>query len=209
MIKHIVFDMGRVLIDWEPDEIIARCGTAGADAKRLRREVFEGVEWASMDRGTMTQAEGLARILRRLPPELHGAAERCVRDWWKDELHPIEGVAELIRELRGLGCGIYLLSNATSAVHEYFRRIPGSECFDGLIVSADWGLLKPQHEIYEKLFEEYALKPSECFFIDDSPLNVDGAAFVGMPGTVFFRDLPRLRRELNEAGVPVRLEGEA
>ena len=106
MIKQVVFDMGNVLIEWDPDKIIARLGAAGEDARRLRREVFDCDEWVTMDRGTMSQDEGLARILRRLPPELHGAAERCVRDWWKAELVHIEGMEALIREIHALGYGL-------------------------------------------------------------------------------------------------------
>ena len=206
MIRQVVFDMGNVLIEWDPDKIIARLGITGEDARRLRREVFDGFEWVSMDRGTMSQDEGLARICRRLPGSLHGAAERCVRDWWKGELVHIEGVEALIREIRDLGFGLYILSNATSFLHDYYHRLPACDCFQGLIVSADWKLLKPQREIYDKLFDEYGLRPEECFFIDDNPLNIDGARCTGMPGTVFFRDMARLRRELNEAGIPVRCE---
>jgi putative hydrolase of the HAD superfamily len=99
---------------------------------------------------------------------------------------------------------VYLCSNATSTLHQYFDRIPGSECFDGKIVSADVRLLKPQHEIYEKLFETFGLKPEECFFIDDSPLNIDGAYAVGMPAVLFRDDMAKLRADLRAAGVPVR-----
>ena len=84
----------------------------------------------------------------------------------------------------------------------YFDRIPGSECFDGRIVSADWKLLKPQPEIYETLLREFRLKPEECFFIDDLSVNVEGARRAGLDGAVFFGDIPRLRRELIAAGVP-------
>lgn len=204
MIRNIIFDMGGVLIDWDPDEIIARQMLTAEDACILRREVFDCSEWASMDRGAMTADEGYAAICRRLPERLHNAAARCVYDWWKDPLIPIEGMAALVEEVKCLGYGVYLLSNATSCLHEYFHRIPGSAYFDGKIVSADWKLLKPQHEIYEKLFERYDLIPEECFFIDDNPLNIDGARCTGMPGAVFFRDMSRLRGELNEAGVPVK-----
>ena len=204
MIRQVVFDMGNVLIKWDPDEIIARLGVTGEDARRLRREVFDCDEWVTMDRGTMSQDEGLARILRRLPQELHGAAERCVRDWWKAELVHIEGVEALIREIHALGYGLYILSNATSFLHDYFDRLPAHECFRGLVVSADEKLLKPQHEIFERFLERFKLDPAECFFIDDSPLNIDGARCAGIRGTVFFRDMARLRRDLNEAGIPVR-----
>ena len=152
----------------------------------------------------MSSEEGWRRICRRLPERLHENARRCVFDWWKGPLVPIPGMAELVREVKALGYGVYLLSNATSYLSEYFHRIPGSECFDGRIVSADVKLLKPRPEIYRELYRQYGLDPAECFFIDDSLLNVDGAWLTGMNAVVFFGDMARLRRELAEAGVPVK-----
>ncbi|MCR5089451.1 MAG: HAD family phosphatase [Oscillospiraceae bacterium] len=203
MIKNIIFDMGCVLIYWDPDTIIARLGLSSEDSSLLRREVFSCQEWVSMDHGIMSQSEGHRRICSRLPERLHAAAAACVFDWWKPPLRPVSGMEALVRECRDLGYGIYLLSNATSTLHQYFPRIPGSECFDGKIVSADLKLLKPQREIYEALLSTYCLRPEECFFIDDSPLNIDGAWAVGIRGAVFFDDMVRLRGELREAGVPV------
>jgi len=204
MIKNVVFDMGQVLIAWDPDRLIARLGYTGEDAALLRREVFSGPEWQSLDRGTPSIEKCLEGIYRRIPERLRPVTERLARAWWVEELWPIEGMAELVREVKGLGCGVYLLSNASSFLHRYFHRIPGSECFDGKIVSADHKLLKPQPELYRILFDTFSLEPSECFFIDDNPANVEAAYQLGMPGAVFFQDLPRLRRELNEAGLPVR-----
>ena len=204
MIKNIVFDMGRVLIEWEPEVIVAREGLGEDDSRLLLREVFACGEWAAMDHGWMSSEEGWRRICRRLPERLHDNARRCVFDWWKGPLVPIPGMAELVREVKALGYGVYLLSNATSYLSEYFHRIPGSECFDGRIVSADVKLLKPRPEIYRELYRQYGLDPAECFFIDDSLLNVDGAWLTGMNAVVFFGDMARLRRELAEAGVPVK-----
>ena len=114
-------------------------------------------------------------------------------------------MAEFVGELKAAGYGIYLCSNATSALHSYFPRIPGSEHFDGLLVSADWKLLKPQHEIFELLYKTFALDPAECFFIDDYPPNIDGAIVTGMSGAVYDGDLRRLRHDLRRAGIAVKV----
>ncbi len=195
--------MGGVLIEWNPGRIVRRIGLPAEDEALLLRNLFGEQEWVGLDRGRFTADEALAIYYARFPENLHEAACRCVF-WWKEELWPIPGMAELIAELRENGYGIYLLSNATSALHEYFPRIPGGEHFCGKIVSADHCLLKPQHEIYEKLFDTYSLKAEECFFIDDSALNIDGAICCGMPGAVFHGDVGELRRKLREAGVNVR-----
>ena len=202
MIRNVVFDMGGVLIAWDPARIVARLGLGEEDSQLLRREVFQSVEWVSLDRGSLSEQEALESMGKRLPERLHAAALRCIF-WWRDELWPVPGMAELIEELDRLGYGVYLLSNATSALHGYFHRIPGSEHFRGHIVSADWKLLKPQHEIYEKLFSEYSLDPAECLFLDDYPPNIEGAKRCGMEGLVFYRDMARLRHELRSMGVGV------
>ncbi len=204
MIKHVIFDMGNVLIAWDPPLLTRRLGLPEEEQQLFLREVFSCSEWVGLDRGTLTPEAALETVGKRLPEHLHAPALQVMGEWWKGPLVPIEGMRELIWELEDLGYDIYLLSNATSRLHEYFHRIPGSECFSGMIVSADWKLLKPEREIYEKLYESFSLQPEECFFIDDNPMNIDGARQTGMPGAVFFGDLPRLRRELRAAGVPVR-----
>ena len=108
---------------------------------------------------------------------------------------------ELVRRLKAQGYGIYLLSNASTALRGYFPRIPGSECFDGLLVSAEENLLKPQWEIYHTLYRRFHLDPQRCFFVDDAPANVEAALCTGMKGTIFRGDVHRLRREMREAGI--------
>ena len=205
MIRNMIFDMGQVLIHWQPAVFLEREGIPETDRPPLLQEVFGSIEWIQLDRGTISFEEGPSAMCARLPERLHGAARDLTLDWWRNNLLPMEGMADLVRELKGLGYGIYLLSNAKSDLPRYFDLIPGSECFDGKIVSADWKLLKPQHEIYETLFREFSLKPEECFFIDDLTLNVEGAYYVGMSGAVFDGDMARLRRKLCDAGIPVRL----
>lgn len=204
MIRNIIFDMGNVLIHYVPEVFLERISVPEEDRPLLLREVFGSVEWIRMDRGSIQEDEAIAAMQARLPQRLRGYVPPLVSGWWNGgPLLPVEGMAALLEELKGLGYGLYLLSNATVRLPEYFDRIPGSQLFDGKIVSADWKLLKPQHEIYETLFREYGLKPEECFFIDDLHINIEGAHCVGMAGAVFYGDMERLRRELNSAGVPV------
>ena len=203
MIRNIVFDMGQVLIRFTPVEFIRRLGIEGEDAKLLLREVFGQVEWVQFDRGTLDEEGTAAAVCRRLPDHLHEAAKELICHWWRRPLIPVEGMEELMAELKGLGFHLYLLSNANRRLREYLPRIPGSRYLDGIVVSAEELLLKPQAEIYRVLYDRYYLNPEECYFIDDSPLNVEGALCTGMRGSVFDGDVARLRRELGAAGIPV------
>ncbi len=196
MIKNVIFDMGNVLIYFKPELYIQQLGVAEEDRGILLREVFRQVEWVRLDHGTITEAEAVESICRRVPPRLRQAVEELVFRWWARPLSPVPGMKELAAELKALGLKLYLLSNASIQQCKYHDRIPGTEYFDGRIVSAEHKLIKPQREIYQLLLDTYGLQAEECLFIDDSPLNVEGAYCVGIRGIVFDGDLPRLRREL-------------
>ncbi len=203
MIKNIVFDMGEVLIHYSPRHILGCLPLREADRDLLLREVFHSLEWIQLDRDAISYEDAVAAMCARLPECLHEAVEQVVNGWWNIDLRPVRGMEPLLAELKSMGYGIYLLSNATLRQEEYFDRIPGSRYFDGKIISAQIRLLKPQPEIYEALFRTFSLKPEECFFVDDLSINIEGAYCAGMPGAVFDGDIQRLRRALNQAGVPV------
>ncbi len=203
MIRNIIFDMGGVLLDYNPPRYVSYLTTDAADAALLLREVFNSVEWFRLDHGTIGQAEAAAAMRSRLPARLHGAVERLIQ-WWELEVRPIDGMAELLAELKSLGYGLYLLSNASIRHPEYFDRLPSAQYLDGRFVSAFYKLLKPQYDIYHAMLREFGLKAEECFFVDDSVANVEAAYCVGVSGAIFDGDVERLREALNRAGVPVR-----
>lgn len=202
MIRNIIFDMGQVLLRFDRDYFITRLGIEGEDKELLKREVFLSLEWARMDRGSMTDAEAAESVCKRLPEHLHDAAAKLVQMWDRPIL-PIPGMFELVQELKEKGYGIYLLSNASYRQHDYWPRVEASKFFDGKLISADEKLVKPQPEIYHLLLERFDLKAEECFFIDDSPANIEGAFYCGIPGAVFHGDALLLRRDLRAAGVNV------
>ena len=203
MIKNIVFDMGNVVIRFDPTAFIDRFGVSAEEREMLLREVFRSPEWVMMDRGTLTDEQCADILCPRLPEHLRDIARKLIAFWDRPILET-EGICPLIEELKGLGYGIYLLSNASCRQPDYWQRVPASRFFDGTLISYSVRLVKPMPEIYEKFFETFSLKREECFFIDDSPANVEAALYVGMPATVFHNDTARLRRELRAAGVMVK-----
>lgn len=199
--RNVIFDMGQVLIHWQPDMLLTGFDISPEDNRILLTEMFRSVEWMQLDHGTIREEKAVEQICSRVPSHLHQCVKTIVTAWWTVVLTPVPGMAQLVADLKGKGYGLYLLSNAAVNLRQYFFRIPGSEYFDGIMVSAEEKLVKPQYGIYERLYERFGLEPSECFFIDDSPANIEAAMCTGMPGTVFHGNVERLRRELTEAGI--------
>ena len=201
MIRNIVFDMGQVLIHWTPHLLLTPFHLTPEEEDMVLRELFQSVEWVKLDRGSMTPGEAIQAVCPRLPESLHPCVREVVTRWDAWTLVPMEGMAAPLGELKELGMHIYLLSNANLALRSYFPRIPGSECFDGLMVSAEEKLVKPNPDIFRALLERFGLEAERCFFVDDSPSNVEGAMGVGLNGCVFKGSVSELRRKLRAAGV--------
>ena len=202
MIRNILFDMGNVLLRFDRQVFLDRLDVSEADKQLLLREVFLSPEWVEMDRGTLREETAEPIMCSRLPAHLHDAVHQLT-SCWDQPILPMEGMEELVRELKQAGYGIYLLSNASVRQHAYWPRVPGSELFDGKLISADEGVMKPQPEIYRLCLERFGLKAEECFFIDDVPANIEGAQFCGISGVVFHADALQLRKDLREAGVRI------
>ena len=171
------------------------------DRKILMREIFGAVEWPMQDLGLITEEETLERVRARIPERLHCAAEKLVLHW-EDLSRPVPGMADAIRRLKENGYGIWLLSNASKRHGQYWGKIPGSEYFDGLVISAFEGVLKPDLTIYRTILSRFGLKAEECVFTDDMPANAAGALAVGMDAFVF-RGTEDFLRELRARGVRI------
>ncbi len=194
--------MGGVLIRFDREYFIRRLGVQAEDEAILMNEVFCSLEWARMDRGSLTEEEAVKSVCARLPERLHPAAEKLITMWERPIL-AIDGMYELVKELKSNGYKVFLLSNTSVRQHEYWPRIPGSELFDGKLISSDVRLVKPQPEIYHLFCETFHVPAEECFFIDDSPQNIEGAFEAGIRGFIFHGDVNPLRAALRSAGVRV------
>lgn len=197
MIKNIVFDMGNVLVEFDPFSCLGEYGADEEQGRQIVKHLFGGDEWKGLDRGTITDEEALKSVLAKAPKSLHQAITDVLRHWDKN-VPLIEEMEVLVKELKEKGYSIYLLSNASKRFHQYKDRITALTYFDGLMISADYLLLKPEIEIYHKLCEIFSLKEEECFFIDDLQPNIEGARKAGMRAFQFLGDITKLREELSQ-----------
>lgn len=199
MIKNIVFDMGKVLLDYDPVLVCRQFTDSEEEIEAVDRELFRAGEWTLLDKGVITEEEALEQVWKRLPDDrLRELADFSLKHWHEYNITPKEGMGELVRELKDRGYRIYLCSNASLRFRVFQDKIPGIQYFDGVLVSAEEKCLKPEPEIYERLFEKFQILPEESFFIDDIQANIDGALRCGMSGYCFADgDVKRLKNELD------------
>ncbi len=200
-IKNIVFDLGGVLIDFNEkrmlqDNFPAELHSAVSEA------TFHSEEWKLMDSGELEVEEAINKMNKKLPVEFHEKVRRMIIDR-ETQMPPIKGMAEIIDSLYNNGYKLYVLSNCAKWLHEYLpEKVPSGKKFSGLIVSADYGIIKPDERIYKILFDTYSLKPEECFFIDDSPANIESARKLGMAAHCFKdRDFKQLKDDMINSGI--------
>lgn len=203
MIRNIIFDMGNVLTEFSPEYFVSRLALVDqADQELLLQEIFRSEEWSMLDQGALDEKELERRVLARLPKQLHAAAHRLIFEW--DQVsRPIGGMKELVRDCKTAGLSVYLLSNASVRQPEYWRSIPGSEYFDGTVVSAFCRCVKPEQRIFQHTLEKFGLRAEQSLFVDDVQTNVDGAVQAGMHGFRFQGDPDALRKELQRLGTAV------
>ncbi len=201
-IKNIVFDMGNVLINYNVDEYIQEFTTDKTAIAVMKRELFKSIEWLERDNGDITVNEAIESVSKRVPDEYKSLVIDLLHNW-HHEIYGNEMVEQLVARLSQNGYDIYLLSNTSDSFHDFKKNIPALAYFKKCFLSCDCHMLKPEKEIYLKFFEEYNLKPEECFFIDDMTANIYSAGKLGMKGHIFDGDITALERSLQNVGVQI------
>lgn len=185
MIKNVVFDMGGVLVEFNPEKMISD-NFPPEYHDIIIENVFRSPHWKNMDRGTETVDEAICNMLPSIPEEIRGKMREVILDR-ETQMPPIKEMTPIINALHSGGYRLFVLSNCPSWLHEFKKTIPSNELFDGFFVSADYKVLKPDGIIYEMFLEKFNLKAEECLFIDDSPANTSAAEKLGFK-TFCFKD---------------------
>ena len=194
-IKNIVFDLGRVLIKFEPKEY-----TEQNIPEKKREAFYNGVfgsdEWQMLDRGTLSY-EDAKKIFKERIPRVDEQIDRLFDVDLFEILQPIEENVKLLPELKEK-YNLYILSNFHQPAFEHiFKKYDFFRLFDGHTVSCYYYLLKPEKEIYETLIEKFNLIPEETVFIDDTKVNIDACEKEGIRG-IHLPDYTELKQKLEE-----------
>lgn len=203
MIDAVVFDLGRVLLHWDPEGWYDR-----SIGPERRRALFAAVDLEAMNiRGDL--GEDLADLTREYAAKHPDWAEE-IRAWdlsWHEMAAPdIPGTATLLRALKAKGMPLFALTNfnqRTLLIAE--KMYPVLAEFDRRYVSGDLGLVKPDPKIYAALEADSGIAPERLFFIDDKPENIAAAKARGWHGHVF-EGPERLAAELVALGLLTKAE---
>ncbi|WP_434212135.1 HAD family hydrolase [[Pseudomonas] boreopolis] len=203
-IDTVVFDLGGVLIDWDPRHLYRQLFDDHDAMERFLADICSP-QWNLQQDAGRPWREAVAELSARHPA--HATLIAAYHARWPEMLAgEIPGSVAILHELRERGLRLYALTNWS---HETFpvarERFPFLRWFEGILVSGEERLIKPDPAIFRLLLSRYGIAPQRAVFIDDAPHNVAGAAAEGLHA-VRFRDAAQLRRDLVALGLPLRAE---
>ena len=177
MVKNIVFDLGRVLLKYEPEEyLLSRYSKNITDI--LYENIFASPVWLDLDRGMLSNDEAIEIIADRIPD--YKSEVGFLLNNWTEILTPIEEMVKILHDLKSMGFNLFLITNFhKEAFYKVFIKYEFFIQFDKYILSSEVKLLKPEVEIFELLCDYCSIIPAESLFIDDSAANIDVAKQMG------------------------------
>lgn len=198
-IKNVVFDLGRVLVDYNWRGYLETFGFSEEKFKKIADATFLSPVWAEMDRGTKTYEEYVEEFVAQAPEyekDIREVIEGCYKS-----MHRMPYAETWVKYLKQQGYGLYVISNYGEYTRERTRKeMPFLKEMDGIVFSCDVQQIKPEPEIYQVLLERYQLVAGECVFIDDMEVNCEGARAQGMHA-ICFKSFKQAAAELEKLGV--------
>ena len=199
MIKNVIFDCGKVLVQYDETYIASFFVDNAEDAEFLGRVGMARKYWDRFDKGDLKETEYLVEVKKELPERLHQAVEQ-LSECWIDHCDAIPGMAEVVMDVKK-NCKVYLLSNFNKKLRNELHKIPVLKAFDGLVISGEVNIVKPDRAIYQHLLDTYGLKAEECIFIDDNAANIAAGESLGVRGYLFDGDVEKLRTHLESLSI--------
>lgn len=179
-----MFDLGGVLIDWNPRYLCRKIFSSEAEMEKFLAEVCTPAWNNEIDKGFSFKeaCETLAKKFPQYATQIHIYRER----WGETIPRAIEGTVKILQSVKQNGYGVYALSNWSAETFPIAReRFSFLNLFEGIVVSGEEKLVKPDPRIYERLLSRYGLNASECIFIDDNPANIAESRKQGFTGILF------------------------
>ena len=179
MIKNIIFDVGDVLLEYRWKDMLKDYGLPDDEAYKVGNLMFNDNLWHEFDLANMTRDEIVGQYLKNYPDYAK------VMQWFMThgELMHVkrEDVWEKAQKLKEKGYGIYILSNYSQELFEkHTKDAPFISLADGVVVSYQIHITKPDEKIYRYLLDKYNLKAEESIFFDDREENTEAARKLGI-----------------------------
>lgn len=195
MIKNIIFDVGKVLVEYDPYTFVEKRGYTREEQEILLNAIFRSPQWLIADRGPIETKDLIEGFAANAP-----GYEDLVRDAYghaEETVWEMPYTMEWIRELKGKGYRLYVLSNYGKDLFERTKdKMPFLPYMDGVVFSHQCHLMKPEREIYQYLCDRYSLLPAESVFLDDNEENIAAARDCGIHG-IWFRGYEEAKKQLD------------
>jgi len=199
MIKNIIFDVGKVLVEVRWQEVMRELGLDEATVELVANATVCSSTWGEYDRSRLSYEELLEKFILNNP-----RVEKEIRLFMEHEKEAIREypyAREWVKSFHDKGYKCYVLSNYPKGTFEHTREERSFEEFlDGAVYSFQVQMIKPEKEIYQMLLKRYNLMPTESVFIDDNLANVEMARELGMYA-IHFQTKDETEKELEKLGV--------
>ncbi len=183
-VKNVIFDLGAVMFDWNPEKITQGFTDDIELQKKIQSELYYHKDWMDFDCALLTEEQAIERASNRLNIKLEQTQKLFKQT--KESLILITRTFELLKDVKEKNLNAYCLSNISPELFKHLRdQYELFDLFDGIVTSGVENVAKPGKRIFEILFERYNLNPHECLFIDDSAANTATANKFGVATITF------------------------